>query len=362
MTLIIYFTKATNNFFFYLNIWTRRYSTASSNNGNIQPIVVYENSLIYKAQILKDNQGKAAIYRWVNKVNGKSYIGSTFTKISTKVANFSTCCKFYKTNTDSTKIGQDINFTQSVNPVVTYSNAELYKVEILKENKNKAGIYRWVNKLNGNTYVGSAVNLKRRLYTYFNLSDILRNLTIGKSRILSVILRDGYSNFQLEILEYCSPEDAIKREQYYIDLLKPEYNLNPTAGSRLGTKHFADSLLKMSASAKGRKLTEDTKNLLSLALKGTNNHNFGKTLSEETKAKIREGRIGKSFLSEASKAKMSENRGTAVKVLDLITKEQLVFTSIKKAAEFVGVTQPTLSRRFKNKNSFLVKKRYQVEK
>lgn len=77
MTLILYFTKATNNFFFNLNIWTRRYSITSSNNGNIQPIVVYENSHIYKAQILKDNQGKAAIYRWVNKVNGKSYIGST---------------------------------------------------------------------------------------------------------------------------------------------------------------------------------------------------------------------------------------------------------------------------------------------
>lgn len=59
---------------------------------------------------------------------------------------------------------------------------------------------------------------------------------------------------------------------------------------------------------------------------------------------------------------MSENRGTAVKVLDLITKECFEFTSIKKAAEFMGVTQPSLSTRLKTKNTFIVKKRYQVEK
>lgn len=83
MTLIFYFTKATNNSFlfknFYINILTRRqYSTFGSNSCNIQPIpfgllgalgclwlVVYNNSLnnSEKAQILKDNQGKAAIYR-----------------------------------------------------------------------------------------------------------------------------------------------------------------------------------------------------------------------------------------------------------------------------------------------------------
>jgi len=56
---------------------TSRYSTVWNNSGNILPIVVYDNSLIEKAQILKDNQGRAAIYRWVNKDNGKTYIGST---------------------------------------------------------------------------------------------------------------------------------------------------------------------------------------------------------------------------------------------------------------------------------------------
>jgi hypothetical protein len=35
-------------------------------------------------------------------------------------------------------------------------------------------------------------------------------------------------------LEYCDLENIIDREQYYIDLLKPEYNVLKDAGSSLG--------------------------------------------------------------------------------------------------------------------------------
>jgi group I intron endonuclease len=50
-------------------------------------------------------------------------------------------------------------------------------------------------------------------------------------------IKYGYSNFKLIILEYCDTSVIIKREQYYIDELKPDYNINPTAGSLLGFKH-----------------------------------------------------------------------------------------------------------------------------
>jgi len=39
------------------------------------------------------------------------------------------------------------------------------------------------------------------------------------------LLKYGYSNFTLEILEYCEPENALAREQHYLDHLKPEYNI-----------------------------------------------------------------------------------------------------------------------------------------
>jgi group I intron endonuclease len=119
----------------------------------------------------------------------------------------------------------------------------------------------------------------------------------------------------------------------------------------------------MSISAQGRKHTEETKNLISLANKGINNPNFGKIPSEETKALIALARLGKSHLSESIKAKMSEEMGTAIRVIDLKTNEITVYTSINKAAKAMGVTQPSLSIRVKNtQGSFIVKKRYQVEK
>lgn len=63
----------------------------------------------------------------------------------------------------------------------------------------------------------------------------------------------GHSKFRLEILEYCDSLSVIKREQYYLDLLKPEYNVLKTAGSSLGFKHSEESLIKRSEARKGKK-------------------------------------------------------------------------------------------------------------
>lgn len=248
-------------------------------------------------------------------------------------------------------------------PVVMYPDAYSNKSIILKDTKNKAGIYRWVNKVNHKTYIGSSVNLGRRFKVYYDFSFLSVRIKKAQSHIYSAILKHGYYNFQLEILEYCAKENAISREQYYIDLLNPEYNLNSTAGSRLGANISNESRQKMSAAAIGRKHTEETKNLISLANKGINNPNFGKTHSKETKALISLARLGKSILSESVKAKMSEQSGTALRIIDLRTNETSEFTSITKAAKAMGVTQPPLSRRVKNSQGpFIVKKRYQVEK
>lgn len=146
-------------------------------------------------------------------------------------------------------------------PVVIYRDAFEDKSIILRDNKYKAGIYRWVNKVNGNTYIGSSVNLSRRFRVYYDFSYLSVRIAKSKSLINSAILKHGYSNFQLEILEYCTKENAISREQYYIDLLKPEYNLNSTAGSRLGSVHTEETKLKMSKSATGRKHTEQSKKI-----------------------------------------------------------------------------------------------------
>jgi hypothetical protein len=128
-----------------------------------------------------------------------------------------------------------------VKPIIIYINADTDKLNLFADNRGKVGVYRWINKISGNTYVGSSINISVRMYTYFSL----RSLAKSNRPIDRALLKHGFSNFSLEILEYCNEDNVLKREQYFIDLLKPEYNIVQTAGSTLGYKHTPESLAKM---------------------------------------------------------------------------------------------------------------------
>lgn len=149
-------------------------------------------------------------------------------------------------------------------PVVSYSNADKDKFIVYKENKNKSGIYRWNNLITGDSYVGSAINLTNRLRNYFSFRLLKSKILRGKSIINNSLLKYGYNNFSLDILEYCEPSMLIKREQYYIDVLKPKYNILKIAGSSLGYKHSLETILKF----KERRLSSEALINLKLAKKG----------------------------------------------------------------------------------------------
>ena len=57
--------------------------------------------------------------------------------------------------------------------------------------------------------------------------------------IYKALLKHGYSNFKLEILEYCDRTNVLDREDYYLKLVKPEYNLLEKAAIELNTNHTA---------------------------------------------------------------------------------------------------------------------------
>lgn len=124
--------------------------------------------------------------------------------------------------------------------MVLYGDADKDKLNILADNRNKIGIYRWINKINGNTYIGSSVNISVRMYTYYSL----RSLAKSNRLIDRALLKYGFSNFALEILEYTDKNNVLEKEQYYMDLFKPQYNIVETAGSTLGYKHTQESLEK----------------------------------------------------------------------------------------------------------------------
>lgn len=104
-------------------------------------------------------------------------------------------------------------------------------------------------------------------------------------------------------MEYCNKENDISREQYYIDLLKPEYNILQVAGSSLGFKHSTYSKLIMSNLKIGernnmfnKKHTKETRESISLALKGRKCP--GRILTDITRAKISKAHIGKNLRQE----------------------------------------------------------------
>jgi hypothetical protein len=86
----------------------------------------------------------------------------------------------------------------------------------------------WINKLNGKKYVGSSVNLRRRLLEYFNVNRLLNENSMP---INVALLKYGYSNFSLTILEFCDVDSLMSREKHFFEVYSPEYNILNTPGS-----------------------------------------------------------------------------------------------------------------------------------
>lgn len=108
------------------------------------------------------------------------------------------------------------------------------KSKITKNYTNIKGVYLLFNKCNNKFYIGSSNNLSMRLNNYYFLSRLLDNRYISRS-----INKYGHNNFSVFILETFKEDDIsiLDREQYYIDLYKPEYNMLKIAGNSLGYKH-----------------------------------------------------------------------------------------------------------------------------
>lgn len=227
-----------------------------------------------------------------------------------------------------------VNNSSDLKPEVIYHNCELDKAKILRDNKDKKAIYRWINNINHKTYIGSSANLTVRLYKYFSTIHLAKYNT----PIHNALLKYGFNNFSLEILEYCeNGVDLVKREQYYFDLLKPEYNILKIAGSPLGFKHSEKTLEFF---RNNRKVSEETRNNLSLAA-------TGRILTESDKIKISIARSGIK-LSDETRAKISAATialiGVSVTVKNVKTETELHYTSLTDAAKAIGVSRTAVRK------------------
>lgn len=93
--------------------------------------------------------------------------------------------------------------------IIVYSNVETDKSLILSNNKGKAGIYQWKHNESNKIYIGSAIDLSKRLNNYYISSYLTRP---GKSYIYNALINYGYSTFSLSILEYLDITNLSKNE------------------------------------------------------------------------------------------------------------------------------------------------------
>lgn len=162
-----------------------------------------------------------------------------------------------------------------------------------------SGIYKIQSKLKPDrVYIGSAIHFKRRWDLHL--------VNLRKNKHHSIKLQNHFNKYGekdliLIVLEPCLPEFLIIREQFYLDTLKPYFNICNVAGSCLGIKRSLVSIKKTADANRGRKRTEEQRKRISESHKGIKH-------SEEQKRKMSESHKGKHFkiLSEETKRKIGE--------------------------------------------------------
>lgn len=132
---------------------------------------------------------------------------------------------------------------------------------------NNCGIYSITNLKNGKRYIGQSSNLAKRKTTHLWL---LRSGKHFNRHLQSAWNLQGESDFAIEVLELCSPEETNSKEIYYIskyDSMLNGYNLCAGGESSLGRTCGEVSRAKISIANRGRVKSEEALAKHSLASK-----------------------------------------------------------------------------------------------
>jgi group I intron endonuclease len=86
----------------------------------------------------------------------------------------------------------------------------------------KSGIYKITNIVNNKFYIGSTNNLYRRKREHFRLLKQGKNHCKLLQRAYN---KYGELSFTFEVIATCPPEYLFKLEQWFVDYLKPQYNI-----------------------------------------------------------------------------------------------------------------------------------------
>lgn len=211
-----------------------------------------------------------------------------------------------------------------------------------------SGIYRIVNIKNGKCYVGSTMNIHRR---------IIEHLSRLKTQENNIVLQRawnkyGESSFEVEVLDKCPKEILLIREQYFIDLLLPEYNL-----SHLASGYYpSDEVKKKISAGLHRRFTDkELKDRLKWMRSLVDPHLHESAEYKEKMSKIvtnlwADGKFRQKMLSSKTRGNYKLSRKDVLKIRKLYEKGMhikdisLLFPSVSKSA----IQAITYNRNWKN--------------
>jgi group I intron endonuclease len=142
-------------------------------------------------------------------------------------------------------------------------------------------IYKITSLTNGKCYIGSAINFNRRKIRH---NHFLRHNNHDNILLQNHCNKYGIHDFIFDIVEVVDDvNNLISREQFYIDTLKPEFNICQVAGNCLGKKHSEATKLKMSLAKIGKKPNNFGKKRSEHAIKAASDSKRGQKDDEQTR-------------------------------------------------------------------------------
>lgn len=120
-------------------------------------------------------------------------------------------------------------------------------MEIDPKLRFRCGIYLIINILNGHRYIGSSVDIYNRLHHHFCL---LKRNKSHNQHFQNAWNKYGQDAFHYSVLEYCTKEVRFEREQFYISMMKPEYNLTDNVVANEGHSPTQETRTKIARTLK----------------------------------------------------------------------------------------------------------------
>lgn len=203
------------------------------------------------------------------------------------------------------------------------------------------GIYQITNLVNGKRYIGLSNNIKRRFMEH----KTPKNFCSKNNVLYKSIRKYGLSNFYFEVLEEVENIESLpQREVFWIDKLKPEYNMNDGGLGNCGFTVSKETKSKLKSIGKSQwlsKSSEEKNFIISNNLKGPRNKH---EVLPETRAKLALANIGKKQ-SEETKRKRSEsmkiatigNKNGNKKVIAIKNGIETIYSSVIEASKSTGV-------------------------